>query len=154
VTNIAGRAQGHVYKIEWSNPYTKPPAGMPLVLAEMFVPTDGYRGACTPAEIATFAVPRGYTTTISWLAQPIKVQPPERLAANRRRLLAARAAAKAPLFAEEFVAAEIARQPDYYAGENNRGPARDEILASEAARREYLAARANRLIVYWREEAS
>ena len=147
-------AQGHIHAIQWFNPYTEPPAGMPRTLAEMFVPSDGNQGARTPAEIASFPRPRGYVCTISWLAVPIAPQPPERLAANRRRLLAKRMQAKVPMFAAEFEAAAIERDPTYYSGGNNRGPARDELLARERERYEFLTARANQMIVYWKEEAA
>lgn len=143
-------ATGFVHRVEWANARTSQPERMPRVLAEMFVPTMGREGSRTPTEIADYPRPSGYCVTSAWMAQPIRSQSPERLAVGRRKRLDARVAARSPMFAAEFVAAELARQPVYFAGGENRS-GRDEVLAEEEARRAFLVPRANQLIVYWRE---
>lgn len=100
-----------VWSLEWGNPYTEPPEGMPRTLAEetvvwgekplnlykMSAPGDGY--ACC------FHAPQ--------------LKPPRKLSeatkqSIRRKSMKRRVQAKAPLFAETIIAAELAAQPDYF----------------------------------------
>lgn len=138
---------GHVWQIQWSNPHTEPPEGMPRLLAEMYVPRVGDGSARLPAEIGGYPRPRGYTVYCMGLGPPLRPLPLERLVKLRRGRLERRLQAKAPLFAEEFIAERLARQPEYYAG-TEVSPAREAILAVERRAFEMYTSRPGELIVY------
>lgn len=148
---------GNVWSIRWHNPYTEPPAGMPRTLAEMLVPvTGGVDGAICPVEIRDYPRPRGYTVYCSALLEPLKPFTPERLARTRRQRLERRVQTKTPLFAEQFIAEDLASKPEYYAGESDRHlvDARERVLAEEQERYEYLTAHPGELLVYERQEVA
>lgn len=102
------------YSLAWRNPHTEPPG--PRVLKAMLVP----RGEPCPAEIMELWVPgAGYCVTWELVTQkPIRRWSREAKAAARRRNLRKRVEEKFPLFADDFISAEIERRPRYYAGED------------------------------------
>ena len=139
---------GHIYRVEWSNPYTEPPAGQPRILAEIYVPEP--RDVLMPPEIeAMHRIGSGYSITIRSLVQPPVERSPEAKAATRQKLLRNRMEAKYPLLADDMIAQDIARKPDYYLdGTSDRDAAKAARIAAELEEIAYLTANANRLIVY------
>lgn len=140
--------EGYVWRIAWNNPYTEPPDGK-RILAEMYVLSDGHTGARRPAEIAAFSIPRGYSVCVTHIGKPIisKLRVETR-AKIRQQRLAARHKAKAPLFAETFIAEDIAAKPDYYIdGTSPHDAARDEILAAEHATYEFMLSNHGKLLI-------
>jgi hypothetical protein len=144
---VSSNVVGHVWSIQWSNPRTEPPSGMPRVLAEMFVPVahPGAGSGGFPPEILAYPKPLGYSVYSAAIVRPLVPLPPERLARIRRQRLVAREQAKHPLFADVFVAERIEQQPDYYAGQGDNTE-RDAVLAAERERYEYLTAHPNELL--------
>jgi hypothetical protein len=143
---------GRLYRLEWSSPYTSPPDGAPRVLAEIFIlgnPTQ------PPAEL--MAVPHslggGYSLTSRHISPPSKQLPPETLARVRQQRLARRVNAKTPMFAEQFIAAEWARKPEYYAGITDPDIEERKQAALQREKEEWFAlcSRPNRLVVYGQE---
>ena len=109
------------YSLVWPNRFSTPPG--PRVLIAMSVP----RGAKCPPEIMDQFVPgSGYAVTWELVTQrPIRRWSREARARIRKRNLTNRMEKKFPLFSEIFIAAELAKRPDYYAGlypeDMNRG---------------------------------
>lgn len=139
---------GHLYRIEWSNPYTQPPAGQPRILAEMFVPSP--RAALVPPEIeAMHRIGSGYSINIRAVSQPPVERSPEARAADRQRRLRHRITDRYPLLADDMIADEISRRSDYYLdGRSDGDDVKANRIAAELAEIAYLTANANRLIVY------
>ncbi len=110
---------GHVYKIEYSNPYSDPPGGLPRVLAEIFVPAcngQAARPVSEVPEIADYPCPRGYTVTIAGIEGVGRQLTPDQRAIRRRKQLERRERAKHPLFADQFIEEKLAANPELYAG--------------------------------------
>ena len=127
-----------------------PPDGAPRILAEIFLP-DAVDGKPPPEILAIPITPGGgYSLSIRAIPQPPRQLPVETLARVRRKRLERRVRAKTPLFADEFIADELARKPDYYDGMTDPGieARRQAALEHEQAERERLWARPNALIVY------
>ena len=124
------------------------PAGWPVRLAEMFVPGGGSR---PPAEIlgVRHTLGSGYGLTCQHVAPPPRQIGQENLADRRQKRAARRIERSAPLFAEQFLAEELAAKPDYYAGVTDPEIAakHDAVLAAEGRRYEELLSRPNRLVV-------
>ena len=101
------------WSLSWGNPHTNPPG--PRVLASALVE----RGQPCPPEVkAQWSPGCGYV--IGWqlvTQRPIRRWSPEAKAAARLRNLRQRIERKFPLFAEGFIAAELARRPDYFSAE-------------------------------------
>lgn len=101
------------YSLAWRLPHQPCPG--PTVLAEMIVP----RGARCPSEIEALWRPgEGYA--ICW--ELVSQKPPRRWSAEakaraRRRNLRRRLERRYPLFAEMFIAEELARRPSYFGGQ-------------------------------------
>jgi hypothetical protein len=95
-------------------PPTRAPPG-PRVLKAMIVP----RGEKCPPEIMALWVPgAGYAVCWELVTQrPIRRWSPEAKAAARLRNLRQRMERKFPLFAEGFIADELARRPGYFSAE-------------------------------------
>lgn len=144
---------GMLFRVEWNNPYTEPPDGAPRVLAEIFVP--GAIDGKSPPEIRAIPVTPGggYSLSIRAIPPQPRQLPVETLARVRRKRLERRTRAKAPLFAGEFIADELARKPDYYAGITDPGieARKQAALEHERAERERLLALPNILVVYGAE---
>ena len=141
---------GHVWSVRWPH-HHDPPEGLPRVLAEVFVPSTGGARPCPP-EIASYPRPQGYSVYCGALDQPINPLPPEKLAKLRRQRLERRVRAKAPMFAEMFVAEQLDLRKDYYEG-TLVNPPREAVLAEERERFAFLTARPGQLIEYGRVEA-
>lgn len=140
-------ACGYLWRIAWNNPYTEPADGK-RILAEMYVLSDGHTGASKPAEIAAFPVPPGYSICITHIKPPMISKQPGALAKIRQQRLAARYKAKAPLFADTFIAEDIAAKPDYYIdGTSSHDAVREEILAAEQATYEFMLNNHGRLFI-------
>ena len=139
---------GHLYRIEWSNPYTEPPAGQPRILAEIYVTSP--RAALVPPELAAMhRIGSGYGISIRAISQPPVERSPEAKAATRRRLLQRRIVNRYPLLADDMIADAIAQKPDYYLdGTSDRDAAKTARIADELDEIARLTANANRLIVY------
>lgn len=143
---------GRLYRLEWGSPYTSPPDDAPRVLAEIFVPGNPTQ---PPAEL--MAVPHslggGYSLTSRHIPPPGKQLPPETLARVRQKRLARRVNAKTPMFAEQFIAAEQARKPDYYAGITDPDIEERKQAALQREREEWLdlCSRPNIMVIYGQE---
>lgn len=93
---------------------TEPPCGSNRVKAAVLVP----RGMPCPAEILDQKVP-GDGWALCWelvSQKPIRRWSQEARARVRQQNLRRRMEKKFPLFAEDFIVAEIASRPDYFAG--------------------------------------
>lgn len=144
---------GRLFRVEWNNPYTEPPDGAPRILAEIFLP-DAVDGKPPPEIRAIPVTPGGgYSLSIRAISPPSRQLPVQTLARVRRKRLERRVRAKTPLFADEFIAGELARKPDYYAGITDPGieARKQAALEHERAEREVLLGRPNTLIVYGAE---
>lgn len=147
------QVKGVLFQIKWNNPYTTPPSGASRVLAEIFLP-DATDGKPPPEILAIPVTPGGgYSLAFRAIPPPPSQLPVETLARVRRKRLERRVRAKAPLFANEFIADELARKPDYYDGVTDPDIEARRQLALEQGRaeRERLFARPNVLIVYGAE---
>ena len=108
-------------RLIWGNPYTAPPDGQPRII--MTVPCDGphpipenIMALCRPGG----PYPPGSGWTIGWHRddpRPIRRWSKEARARVRQTNLRRRIETKFPLFAEDFIAEELARRPLYFAGE-------------------------------------
>ena len=87
--------------------------------------------------------------TCQHVAPPPRQIGQDNLAVRRQKRAARRIERSAPLFAEQFLAEELAAKPDYYAGVTDPEIAarHDAVLAAEGRRYEELLSRPNRLVV-------
>jgi len=109
---------GCIWKVAWGNPYKDPPEGMGQVLAESFQPVGSEYWSKHPPEIDA-AYPgfgKGYCVCWSAICEPPKAMSKEKLSSIRKKRLERRMRAKYPLFADQLIAEEIAKKPDYYDG--------------------------------------
>ena len=116
---------GWLYQIIWSNPYTDPPTGYSRIKAEMFESVEQREFRSTHGEYAC-PVPKdfaelhqlgdGYCVAITAICTPSKQLSKEALASVRRKRLERKVKNKFPLFAEQMIADEINRNPDYFKG--------------------------------------
>ncbi|RWR31373.1 hypothetical protein D2T31_04705 [Sinirhodobacter populi] len=113
-------------RLFWGNPHTSPPDGMPRIV--MAILCD--RPHPIPSEITQMIRPGadyqpGSGWTIGWERidqRPIRRWSQEARARVRQNNLRRRIEKKFPLFAEDFIADELARRPQYYAGSNDHRP--------------------------------
>ncbi|MBB2158101.1 theronine dehydrogenase [Gluconacetobacter diazotrophicus] len=105
------------WSLAWRNPHVPPPG--PRVLAAALV----VAGEDCPAEVMEKWVPgAGYAITWQLVSQkPIRRWSPEARAKVRRSNLRRRMEKNFPLFAELFIAAELAARPEYFAGGDPTG---------------------------------
>lgn len=111
-------------RLFWGNPHTSPPDGMPRIAKAVLCD----RPHPIPAELVALCRPGteyapGTGWTIGWERidqRPIHRWSQEARARVRQRNLRARIEEKFPLFAEDFIAAELAARPSYYEGSNDR----------------------------------
>lgn len=115
-----------VWQVRWGNPYM--PHTTPEVLVERTVQDwANASGPCKWAPPAWFdklcALHPGYNIcwTWRWVNRPDRSWPPERKAAMRQRRLRERMEKRYPMFAERFIAEELAKFPAYYAGAEYNG---------------------------------
>lgn len=101
-------------QLAWGNPYTAPPPGTPRI--RMAVLCD--RPHPIPDEILQAWIP-GDGWAVHWVMieqRPIRRWSQEARARVRRGNLRKRMEKNFPLFAEDFIAAELAARPSYYEG--------------------------------------
>lgn len=110
-----------IWYVEWSNPYTEPPDGMPRRLAEWKVIDWRHaqdRAAPDDLSALALAVP-GYALCWSMIDRPKRRRwSKERKARERKRRLRKRMEDKYPMFAEEFIEQELEERPAYFAAEH------------------------------------
>ncbi len=143
-------------QLRWRNPYTEPPNGL-RVLAEIYRHADDPESRKSPAEFDELSRSGdGYSPYLTFPAlMPARELPPESLASVRKKRTARRIEKKYPLFAEQFIAETIARQPEYYAGITRADlqADRDRVKRDEAERREYLEAHLGEVLIYGKSHA-
>ena len=101
-----------LWRLQWSNPHTSPPEGMPRVLAEEVTA----RGAQPENLLRMFGLGEGYALYWCGDANP---KPMRRLSEEtkqkiRRKTLERRARNNNPLFADEMIERALTSKPDYY----------------------------------------
>ena len=109
----------YTHRVRWANPYSYPPVGWPLVLAEW-----RSRDPETPQVLRDLAqaMPGYQPVAYGWYDEnysqrwPRSTWTPERRGKTRVRNLRKRIMKKWPLEAERLIAEEIASTPWYYAG--------------------------------------
>ncbi len=138
---------GTLWQIAWGNPYTTPPEGAPRVLAEYFCP--GHVSQC-PREISDFAysLGGGYGLGVSHFEHHRRLSQ-ESKASIRKKRLKDRVEKTAPLFAEQIIADEIAKKPEYFDGIT--APETEQALHDSDERLASLQENANTLIVFAQE---
>jgi len=131
---------GYVWSIQWHSPYTEPPDGRPRILGRWFYP-DGHPGwHIVPDELrAMRTLGDGYCVYGQAVVEPPKPETPEKKAHRRQARLSTRMEAKYPLFADQMIAEQMSRKPDYYAGTNDDSRRQEVIDAEWRAIRFYLA---------------
>jgi hypothetical protein len=101
-----------LWRLQWSNPYTSPPEGMPRILAEELTA----RGAEPLNLLRMTGLGGGYA--LHWIGdatpKPIRRLSEESKQSIRRKSLERRARNQSPLFADEMIAQALASKPDYY----------------------------------------
>ena len=139
---------GSLWSIAWRNPYDPPPSGLE-VLARIFVPGHSTR-APEALKAIKYSLGGGYGVTWCAMTEPMRQRSPEVLASMRRKRLARRMNAKAPLFADFFVEQELARKPEYYAGvtDAHLEAQRQEALEADRQVLDRALAHPNELVVF------
>lgn len=146
---------GAVWIIQWNNPYTSPPEGMPRVLAEFFYPVDDPRmRGDVPDDVMAYYDRhhlRGSGYGIHWqaVAEPPKDADQEVLSRRRKQRLEQKMRAKYPLFADQFIAEEMQRKPDYYRGVTDAEIERKRASVLERERERFRVLLERRVIIYW-----
>jgi len=140
-----------VFRVEWFNPYTKPPDGRPRLLAEM----SAEKSHPVPKEMQEFSkvhapIGSGYSLGITCLTPRMKEREwsTERKAINRRRLMENRVNKKAPLFAEDLIREEIAKKPEYFEGLSAHDEAHERVLKEMEEIYEHWKKNLGKLFVY------
>ena len=113
-------------RLFWANPGTTPPQGLPRIVLAVLCD----RPHPIPAEVEAFQRDNpeyglGTGWAVGWERinqRPIRRWSQEARARVRQRNLRRRIETKFPLFAEDFIAAELAARPSYYEGSNDRRP--------------------------------
>jgi hypothetical protein len=141
---------GFIWRIEWGNPYTDPPNGLPRILAEIYV-TKSYdgEGAREPASLKPIMPPLGcgFCVSVRAINKPLKPISKEAKVSLRKKKLKKRMEKKYPLFADQFAAEVMQLKRDYYSG-NDDDQHRDAVLHSAAVEFEKLTSNPNHLFVY------
>lgn len=160
--DLSQRARPALAVQEWSvrwSLYGEPPDGLPRMLALELLPADLEAGARRGRLHALYTltlheVPDGYGIYWTRHDRPPRRKTAEQRGAQRLANLKRRLAAKAPLFADEFLARELEQRPDYFAGAKDTAW-RDQADAETAALYERLLTGEMGLVIYhrwWRRE--
>lgn len=111
-------------RLFWGNPCTEPPNGMPRIIMAILcerphpIP-DAIQQQCRPG--TEYAPGTGWTIGWEQIEQrPIRRWSQEARAKVRLKNLRRRMENKFPLFAEDFIADEVARRPEYFSGSYDR----------------------------------
>ena len=113
-------------RLFWGNPTTSPPHGGPRIVMSVLcdqphpIP-DAITQICGPG--TDFAPGSGWT--IGWVMidqRPIRRWSQKARARVRQSNLKKRMEKKYPLFAQDFIAAELAARPSYYEGSYDQRP--------------------------------
>lgn len=112
-----GARRFQCFTIRWGNPYTQPPADVPTIdgrtLYAVTMLDPSMRDL--PPDAPDIALGSGWAHCIHFDdRRPVQRWSPERKAAARRANLQRRIEHRFPLFADMFVAGELARRPDYF----------------------------------------
>lgn len=119
---------GFHYTIQWNSSYTDPPNGMPKILAEMYESLEQrekrrekerYRQCVPMAFTELHTIGDGYSIYITSVSTPTKRYSKDTLAVIRKKRIMRRITKKYPLFADQLIASEIEKKPEYYAGVTN-----------------------------------
>jgi len=119
------------YTVQWGNPYTEPPDGLPRLLARVQVSASRGAGApSVPAEIdrvwseanAAFVASLPPGTPVKWpwsvyvsVTEQARRQVSDEARFRRRRQnLVRRIRRRYPLFAEQMIREALERKPEYY----------------------------------------
>jgi hypothetical protein len=111
------KTYGWILSLEWHNPYTEPPDGQPRILGAVYLRTDHQgAGAPRPPEslLAHSRPGSGYFLSYAEIREEPVPWTMERKFKYRRGRLMARLQKKAPMFAAQLYAEEIAKRPDYF----------------------------------------
>jgi hypothetical protein len=127
---------GAIWTLQWSNPYTDPPAGEERVRAEKFVPYNSEFYNRCPPEILEKMVLGKWCVSWSAVMAPPKQLSKESLKSVRTKRLKRRMEKKYPLFADQLVDAEMKNNPDYYDGKTDPKiqEAKDRVIEAEKKR--------------------
>lgn len=114
---------GFKYQVKWGNPYRDPEEGRPLVKITRYETIEQrdarveQGGDYIPEEITqAHVIGDGYAVCITAVVKPIKPMPASTLASVRQKRLRRRMLAKYPLFAEQMIEEEIAKNIHFYQG--------------------------------------
>ena len=132
--------KGFRYTIEWYTPYSDPPDELPRIKAEMFETVEQRserqrRGEpSVPTSFSSLhVIGDHYCITIQAINPPPIMLNKTALASVRKKRAERRINKKYPLFADQFLSAEMNTKPDYYAGETREDllAAHERIIANE-----------------------
>lgn len=109
-------AQRSILSVYWTNPHTSPPGDGERILWSCTVLDRRAENEILAAHAPAVPLGGGYGHGITIPIAPGRKLSAETKAKIRRRNLRRRIERQAPLFADEFFAAEIERRPDYFDG--------------------------------------
>ena len=116
---------GFHYTIQWASPYSDPPGGLPKIMAEMYETLDQrehrreigeYGNGVPPSFSALHKIGDGYCVCITSVSTPSKPYSQKTLASVRLKRITRRLSKKYPLIADELIADEIKKKPEYFSG--------------------------------------
>lgn len=113
----AAKPLGHMWVVEWANPYTDPPDGMDRV--GVSATTLGARNIGPPAVVSAELDKLGPPGSGWGLYCDAIMPPPRKLSekskqSSRRKRLRTKLEKKHPLFADQFYEEKLAEMPEYY----------------------------------------
>ena len=144
---------GFLYRLEWANPYTDPPGGMPRVMAEIFLKSENGEGARIPQMMMELHEPGcGFCVSVRAIRPPKKGFTPEALASVRQKRLRRRLEKKYPLFADQMFDEAINERPAYFLeGKSEHDEGKRRVLQLYMEEYERLKGIEGQLIVYGSE---
>ena len=141
---------GFLYRLEWNNPYTNPPGGLPRVMAEIYLRSENGEGARIPQVLMDLHKPGcGFCVSVRAISPPGKGLGPETLASVRRKRLRRRLEKKYPLFADQMFDEAINERPAYFLeGKSEHDEGKRRVLQHYMEEYERLKGIEGDLIVY------
>lgn len=145
---------GAVWSIQWNNPYTQPPEGMPRVLAEFFYFNDDPRARLLPDDVSEYfdkhcVLGGGYSIYWQPVYLPREASDPEKLVKIRKERLKKRITKKYPLFAEQFIEEELKKKKNYYEGSLDTKEEQEKASITEKEEIRVRELLEKRVIIYW-----